>query len=79
MDESFQHPYYDQTLGHALSLARSIKYGPLPKEKDPTPTLEESLELLKREMKVSGYNNITARVAKELVEAALGVPDPFTT
>lgn len=74
-----KHPYYEYNSDHALKLARSIKYGPIPKEEDPTPSAKDALSLIENSRKDCGFNWITGRVASEVLRAELGHENPFTT
>ena len=44
------------TLGDALSLARNLKHGPLPKPGDPVPSVREALRLVHEERRTCGFN-----------------------
>jgi len=55
----------------ALSLARNLKYGPLPKPDDPLPTVEEALQLIQQERRDCGFNWLTGEAAEQALRAAL--------
>lgn len=67
-----KHPYYNYTLDEALSLARSLKYGPFTKPSDPTPEVPEAIEIIRKALKASTFNWITGRVALEVLRSANG-------
>jgi len=57
---------YDEekyTLADAISLARNIKYGPLPKKTDPKPTIDEAIGIITQERKTCGFNWLTGTKA----------------
>jgi len=56
------------TLDDALSIARNLKYGPLPDTHDPVPTREEAIEIIKEERKACGFNWITGEHAVAVLE-----------
>ena len=47
------------TVNDALSMARNLRYGPLPKPDDPAPTVEEAIELIHEERRTCGFNWLT--------------------
>ncbi|HEY6874192.1 MAG TPA: hypothetical protein VI298_15820 [Geobacteraceae bacterium] len=67
-----KHPYYDYTLDEALSLAKSLKYGPFMKPSYPTPEVSEAIEIIRKALKATTFNWITGRVALELLRNANG-------
>ena len=67
-----KHPYHDYTLGDALALARSIKFGPLMKPSDPFPEIPEAIGIIRKALRVSTFNWITGRVALEVLRSANG-------
>ena len=73
------HPYDEKvTTETALRLARSTKYGPLPKPSDPTPTVDEAIELLEKERRTCGFNWITGTMAIEVLRATRGEEVAFS-
>jgi hypothetical protein len=67
-----RHPYRQHTTEDALSLARDCKYGPLPKPSDPTPTVDEAIEIIRNHPTMSACNWITGQVAIELLRLERG-------
>lgn len=59
------------TIESALNLARSLKYGPLPKPEDPFPEPEEALELIRQERRTCGFTWLTGDAAEEVIVARL--------
>ena len=59
------------TIGSALTIARTLKYGPLPKPEDPFPGLMEALELIREERRTCGFNWLTGAAAEEVIPAHL--------
>ncbi len=59
------------TLKQALALARNLKYGPLPKPDDPTPSPKEALKIIEEERRTCGFNWITGETAAEVIRAQL--------
>ena len=55
------------TVEKALSLARSLMYGPLPKPDDPTPTVEEAIEIIHEARRTCGHTWITAELAEDVL------------
>jgi hypothetical protein len=78
---SIKHPYYDMDLERAMSLATRLhrSNGLLPSPQDIVPTYDEAIELLWHERRTIGHNWITGRVAEQVIRAANGEPNPFTT
>ena len=58
------------TVQDALSLARNLKYGPLPKASDPFPTVDEAIELIHAERGECGFNWLTGEAAEQVLRAA---------
>ncbi len=56
------------TKEHALDLARNLKYGPLPKPDDPTPSIEEARSIIQEERRTCGFNWLTGTAAIEALE-----------
>jgi hypothetical protein len=68
-----KHPYHeDVTTESALSIARILKYGPCPKPYDPTPTVDDAIELIHQERKTCGFNWITGTVSEEVLRLTRG-------
>ncbi len=59
------------TLKQALALARNLKYGPLPKPEDPTPSLKEALSIIEEERRTCGFNWITGETAAAVIRKHL--------
>jgi len=59
------------TIESALNLARSLKYGPLPKPEDPVLEPEEALDLIREERRTCGFNWLTGEAAEEAIMAYL--------
>lgn len=59
------------TIESALTLARSLKYGPLPQPEDPFPELEEALELIREERRTCDFNWLTGAAAERVIAAHL--------
>ena len=66
------HPHMDHTIGDALSLARQCKYGPLPKPTEPTPTIDEAIEIIRNDPTMRACNWITGRNAIEVLRLTRG-------
>ena len=73
-----KHPYYDYTTEDALSLARDLIYGPLPKPSDPTPSPEEALAAVEDCLHHCGHTWITGEIARDLLQIACGQQVRFT-
>ena len=67
-----KHPYRDYTTEDALSLARGIKHGPLPKPADPTPSVDEAIEIIKGHPNMKAFNWITGQTAIQVLRATRG-------
>lgn len=66
-----KHPRRDYTLEDALSLARDIRYGPLPKPTDPMPTVDEAIQILS-DRRLHDFNWITGQTALQVLRAGRG-------
>jgi hypothetical protein len=55
------------TVERALNLARDLKYGPLPKPNDPTPSVDEAIEIIREERRTCGFNWITGEAAEKVL------------
>ena len=66
------HPHEGYTIEDALELARSCKYGPLPKPTDPTPTIDEAIEIIKGDPTMRACNWITGQAAIEILRLSRG-------
>ena len=55
-------------LKEALNLARNIKYGPLPKENDPYPSINESIKLIENYWMRKEFTWLTGREALEILK-----------
>jgi len=64
-----KHPYRLYTLEDALMLARDLKYGPLPKPEDPTPSVAEAIELIDSAPAMRAFNWITGQTALQVLRA----------
>jgi hypothetical protein len=67
-----KHPHTDYTTEQALELARQCKYGPLPKPRDPTPTVDEAIEIIRSHPTMKACNWITGKVAIEVLRLTKG-------
>ncbi len=67
-----KHPYRHYTTEDALLLARSCKYGPLPKETDPMPDIDEAIEIIGSDPTMKTCNRITGHDAIQLLRASRG-------
>lgn len=78
---NIKHPYYDMDLERALAIATRLhpRNGVFPSPRDYVPTLEEAVDLVYHERRTCGFQWITGRVAEEVLRAAAGEPNPFTT
>ena len=76
--KSVRHPYHDYTTNDALSLARGIIHGPLPKKDDPVPSIDEAIAAIVECQKRTDFNWITGRVALEVLRASKGEKVRFT-
>jgi hypothetical protein len=55
------------TVQDALSIARSLKYGPIPKPDAPMPSVEEAIVIIREERRTCGFNWITGETAEDLL------------
>ena len=55
--------YGTMTVEKALNLARDLMYGPLPKPNDPTPSVDEAIEIIREERRTCGFNWLTGEAA----------------
>ena len=60
------------TVENALSLARDLKYGPLPKPDDPTPTIQEAIEVIHEARRTCGHTWLTGEAAIEILREHRG-------
>ena len=67
-----KHPYMDYTTEDALALARNCKYGPLPKATDPTPSIDEAIEIIKGDPTMKACNWITGQAAVDVLRLTRG-------
>lgn len=67
------HPHYENvTTDTALQIARSLKFGPLPRPEDPTPPIDEAITLIHEARGRIGFNWITGRVSEEVLRLDRG-------
>ena len=59
--------YGAMTVVKALELARNLKYGPLPKPDDPTPTVKEAVSIISEERRSCGFNWLTGEAAETVL------------
>ena len=64
--------YGVMTVEKALELARNLKYGPLPKPNDPTPTVEEAVSIINEERRTCGFNWLTGEAAENVFREHIG-------
>jgi hypothetical protein len=62
------------TTEKALSIARNLKHGPLPKDSDPTPDIDEAISIIEEERRTCGFNWITGTAAVETLELTKAQP-----
>ena len=55
------------TLDAALSIARNLKYGPLPDTHDPVPTVAEAIDIIHEERGSCRFNWITGAEAERVL------------
>ena len=67
-----KHPCRNYTTEQALALARQCKYGPLPKKNDPTPTVDEAMEIIRGDPTMRSCNWLTGQVAIEVLRLSRG-------
>ncbi len=60
------------TVEKALELARALKYGPPPKAGDPTPTVEEAIEIITEARGACGFNWFTGENAENVLRERQG-------
>jgi hypothetical protein len=58
---------YKMTTEKALSLARDLKYGPLPRPEAPTPTVGEAVGIISEARRTCGHTWLTADAALEVL------------
>ncbi len=58
---------YKMTTEKALSLARDLMCGPLPKPGAPTPTVEEAIGIINEARRTCGHTWLTADAALEVL------------
>ena len=68
--------YCVMTVEKALNLARNLKYGPLPKPNDPTPTVEEAVSIINEERRTCGFNWLTGEAAEKVLREHIGGKQP---
>ena len=59
--------FYRMTVEKALDLARDLMYGPLPKPDDPTPTVDEAIEVIREARRTCGFNWLTGGAAENVL------------
>ncbi len=64
------------TLDEALSLARDLIYGPLPKAGDPTPAVPEALAAVQAARRNTPHTWLTGEAAEEVLRQAAGTAAP---
>jgi len=55
------------TVEKALSLARDLKYGPLPQPSDPTPSVREAIEIIHEARRTCGHTWLTGEAAENIL------------
>jgi hypothetical protein len=55
------------TVDDALALARNLKYGPLPKPDDPTPSVDEAIVIISEERRACRFNWLTGEAAEKVL------------
>lgn len=60
--------YGIMTVEKALALARNLKYGPLPRPDDPTPSVEEAVRIIHEERRTCGFNWLTGEAAEKVLQ-----------
>ncbi len=65
-------PSGDYTVEQALALARLCKFGPLPKAADPTPSIDEAIEIIRDDPTMRACNWITGQTAIKVLRATRG-------
>jgi hypothetical protein len=59
--------FYRMTVEKALHLARNVKYGPLPKPDDPTPTIKEAIEAIHEARRTCWHTWLTGEAAENVL------------
>jgi hypothetical protein len=59
--------YGTMTVEKALSLARDLMYGPLPRPGDPTPSITEAIGIIHERREHCGFNWITGEAAEKVL------------
>lgn len=67
-----RHPFRDYSTEQALSLARDCKHGPLPRPTDPTPSVDEAIEIIRNDPTMRACNWITGQTAVQVLRATRG-------
>ena len=62
------------TVTDALSIARNLKFGPLPKPDDPHPSVAEAIGLIHEERHTCGFNWLTGEAAERVLGAVEKAP-----
>lgn len=70
-----KHPHHDMTTEEALAIARNLRYGPVPKPDDPTPSLEEAWELINDIQHRCGHTWITGDAALDCISWSMANPE----
>jgi hypothetical protein len=68
--------YGTMTVEKALSLARDLMYGPLPKTDDPTPTVEDAIEIIHEARRTCGHTWLTGELAENILREHMGRRKP---
>jgi hypothetical protein len=68
--------YGTMTLEKALNLARDLLFGPLPKDNDPTPTVEEAIGIIHEARRTCGFNWLTGEAAEKALRERAGEVTP---
>lgn len=55
------------TVETALAIARDLMYGPLPKPDDPTPSVNEAIEIIHDRRRTCGFNWLTGEDAENVL------------
>ena len=55
-----------------MALARDCKFGPLPRPTDPTPTVDEAIEIIRNDPTMKSCNWITGQAAIEVLRLTRG-------
>ena len=67
-----KHPFTNYTTEDALALARQCKFGPLPKKKDPTPTVDEAIAIIEHAPAMRAHNWLTGKIALDVLRLTRG-------